>query len=425
MSGNPSLNLLVVGADPKRLQWILHHVTSHWASAHVASLQPADGPTLIASLGDPAPDVIIYAVQFAQGGDAERDLHAIRSLLRRHPAQALIVLADGGDELWAVKTIKAGARDYLPVRRISRDLLLEAVNAALEANIAAAHVTSSAAIEPASAALMSKAPLLQIPGYEGIKAIATSNFSAVFLARSERLKKNVVVKVMQRSKHIRGQEDADRFEREYHIISSIKHRAIVEIYDFGAHQEQMFLAMEYFPCGDLRDRLRNPLSKDDSLYYLRTIAEALRVIHTFGVLHRDLKPANVMLRDDNSPVLIDFGLARRETEDAAATGLGQILGSPYYMSPEQSLAKRVDPRTDIYSLGVMLYEMLTGVKPYTGRSAVAIMSQHSESPVPTLPAEFARLQPLLDRLMAKNPDERFRSAEALLLELGDLEAAAA
>jgi serine/threonine protein kinase len=176
--------------------------------------------------------------------------------------------------------------------------------------------------------------------------------------------------------------------------------------------------MEYIPCGDLRDRLRNPLSIDESLFYLRSIAEALRVIHVFGILHRDLKPANVMLREDNSPVLIDFGLARRSLDDAGTTGAGQVLGSPYYISPEQAQGHRVDARTDLYSLGVMFYEMLTGWRPYNGRTAMEIMAQHAASPVPTLPPNVALQQALLDRLMAKRLNERYVSAEELLADLG-------
>ena len=183
--------------------------------------------------------------------------------------------------------------------------------------------------------------------------------------------------------------------------------------------------MEHIPCGDLRDRLRNPLSIDESLYYLRAIAEALRVIHVFGILHRDLKPANVMLREDNSPVLIDFGLARRSIDEGSTTGAGQVLGSPYYISPEQSQGQRVDARTDIYSLGVMFYEMLTGQRPYSGRSAMAIMAQHAASPVPRLPENVALQQALVDRLMAKNPSERYASADELLADLGPLVAAVA
>jgi len=266
--------------------------------------------------------------------------------------------------------------------------------------------------------------IIDVPGYSIVKEIATSNFSSVFLARSERLRRNVVLKAMTRGESEREMGDAERFQREYEIISSITHRAIAEIYDFGSQSGHLYLAMEYFPCGDLRDRLRNPLSVDESLYYLRAIAEALRVIHVFGILHRDLKPANVMLREDNSPVLIDFGLARRSLDEVGNTGVGQVLGSPYYISPEQAQGQRVDVRTDLYSLGVMFYEMLTGKRPYGGRSAVAIMSQHTSSPVPQLPEATSMQQPLLDRLMAKQQSARYASVDELLADLGPLAAVA-
>jgi serine/threonine protein kinase len=145
----------------------------------------------------------------------------------------------------------------------------------------------------------------------------------------------------------------------------------------------------------------------------------------FGILHRDLKPANVMLREDNSPVLIDFGLARRSLDDAGTTGVGQVLGSPYYISPEQAQGHRVDARTDLYSLGVMFYEMLTGLRPYLGRTAIAIMAQHAHSPIPTLPEPLAAQQPLLERLMAKRQGARYGSVDELLADLGPAHAAVA
>jgi len=159
----------------------------------------------------------------------------------------------------------------------------------------------------------------------------------------------------------------------------------------------------------------------ESLYYLRAIAEALRVIHVFGILHRDLKPANVMLREDNSPVLIDFGLARRTADDAAMTAVGKVVGSPNYISPEQAQGQRVDLRTDLYSLGVIFFEMLTGLKPYVGRNAMEVMRQHAQAPVPMLPEQLAAQQPLLDRLMAKSVHERYASADELLADLGTQE----
>ena len=412
-------NLLVVGGDTKRLQWLTHHVTSHWPSAQVTTVPPGEPASLSRLITERAPDAVLLQADFADDAAAGAVLQYMTQVLLAQPTLYCIVLAENGGEMSAVRTLKGGAKDYLPVARINRDQLLAAITEACSKRRAA--TAASKALSQSG----SETSGVEVPGYSILKEIATSNFSQVFLARSDRLRRNVVLKVMNRGESSRELDDAERFQREYEIISSITHRAIAEIYDFGSLPRHLYLAMEYFPCGDLRDRLRNPLSVDESLYYLRAIAEALRVIHVFGILHRDLKPANVMLREDNSPVLIDFGLARRSLDDAGTTGIGQVLGSPYYISPEQSLGQRVDARTDLYSLGVMFYEMLTGQRPYAGRSAVAIMEQHSNSPVPILPAPTAVQQPLLDRLMAKQQSARYASADELLADLGPLVAAVA
>ena len=411
--------LLVVGSDAKRLQWLTHHVTSHWPDAQVTTAPADDAAALARLLPEHMPDAAILQVDFATEALASAGLETLAHMLRVQPELHGIVLAENGSELAAVRAMKGGAKDYLALARITRDSLLTAVSEARDRQRAAVSV-AYALLTPAN-----DLPGIKVPGYGIVKEISTTNFSSVFLARSERLRRNVVLKVMNRGSSPRELDDAARFQREYEIISSIAHRAIAEIYDFGALPNHQYLAMEYIPCGDLRDRLRNPLSGDESFYYLRCIAEALRVIHVFGILHRDLKPANVMLREDNSPVLIDFGLARRSLDDAGTTGAGQVLGSPYYISPEQSQGHRVDARTDLYSLGVMFYEMLTGERPYTGRSAIAIMAQHASAAVPRLPPNLAHQQALVDRLMAKNFDERYASADELLADLGPLVAAVA
>ncbi len=413
-------NLLVVGGDSKRLQWLTHHVTSHWPDAQVTTVPAEESASLSRLIAERAPDAVILQADFAEEAAAGAVLAHMTQLLQAQPALYCILLADNGAEMSAVRALKSGAKDYLPLARITRDQLLAAITEACAKRRAAAQ---------AAAKTLSHSDAensgVDVPGYAIVKQISTSNFSQVFLARSARLRRNVVLKVMNRGESERELHDAERFQREYEIISSITHRAIAEIHDFGSLPRHLYLAMEYFPCGDLRDRLRNPLSVDESLYYLRAIAEALRVIHVFGILHRDLKPANVMLREDNSPVLIDFGLARRSMDDAGTTGVGQVLGSPYYISPEQAQGQRVDARTDLYSLGVMFYEMLTGQKPYGGRSVVAIMSQHASRPVPVLPEATAAQQPLLDRLMAKQQSARYASADELLADLGPLVAAVA
>ncbi len=403
--------LVVVGDDLKRLQWLNHHVTSHWPVSRVTTFTAKQSASLVRSLQDAEPDAVILQIDFMGEETASHGISQMLHLIKLRPGLHCIVLADHGSELAAVRALKSGAADYLPLAGLTRESLLAAVSDAVAKRREAAQAARS--FDPAEA----DSETIEVPGYAIIKEIATSNFSSVYLARSERLRRNIVLKIMKRGSSPREMEDAERFQREYEIISSVAHRSIAEIYDFGTLPQHLYLAMEYFPCGDLRERLCNPVSVEEAIYYLRTIAEALRVIHVFGILHRDLKPANVMLREDNSPVLIDFGLARRALGDSAVTGAGQVLGSPYYISPEQAQGLPVDARTDLYSLGVIFYEMLTGQKPYAGRSAVAIMAQHTNSPIPTLPPDVAQQQPLLDRLMAKETHARYVSADELLADL--------
>src|SRR5271165_5969817 len=400
--------LVVVGDDLKRLQWLNHHVTSHWPNSRVTTFSPKQSATLARALQDAEPDAVLLQIDFTSEDSASLGISQMLHLIKLRPGLHCIVLADHGTELAAVRALKSGAADYVPLASLTRESLLAAVSDAVAKRRESAQAARS--FDPAEA----DSDSIEVPGYAIIKEIATSNFSSVYLARSERLRRNVVLKIMKRGSSTREMEDAERFQREYEIISSVTHRSIAEIYDFGTLPQHLYLAMEYFPCGDLRERLCNPVSVEEAIYYLRTIAEALRVIHVFGILHRDLKPANVMLREDNSPVLIDFGLARRAIGDIAVTGVGQVLGSPYYISPEQAQGQAVDARTDLYSLGVIFYEMLTGQKPYAGRSAVAIMAQHTSSPVPSLPESTANQQ-----------SARYASAEELLADLGPMVAAVA
>ncbi len=326
----------------------------------------------------------------------------------------VLLLARGGNELTAVDALRAGAADFIPVRLSSPRLLGERIAAALRARGLPVHDRRRPQTrKPAHGDELPSA----ITGYRVLQTLAQSDRSAVYLARSEELGFNVALKVLRRDGDGGSQADAERFEREYHMITQLRHRAIVDVYDFGSVPGLSYIATEYFPAGDLRTRLRNPMSPLDSLNYVRQIAEALRVIHVAGVLHRDLKPANVMLRTDNSIVLIDFGLAKELAADKALTGAGEIRGSPYYMSPEQAGGQPTDERSDLYSLGVIFHELLTGARPYQGSTVFDILAQHQHAPVPQMAGDVARFQPLLDRLLAKRPAERFQSATDFLQAL--------
>jgi serine/threonine protein kinase len=178
--------------------------------------------------------------------------------------------------------------------------------------------------------------------------------------------------------------------------------------------------MEYFPGGDLRSVMRGPLPWRTALGYLRQLCSALGALHVIGVLHRDVKPGNVLLRDDGSVAFIDFGLARQLDLESDITGEGAIFGTPHYMSPEQGHGQPLDARSDLYSLGVVLHEMLTGEKPFVADTPLGVIYLHANAPVPRLPQAVVHLQPLLDSLLAKRPVERPASAAEIVVRIDEL-----
>jgi serine/threonine protein kinase len=231
----------------------------------------------------------------------------------------------------------------------------------------------------------------------------------VYLAYSITLGRNVALKISKPM--LDGDQECQEFAREYAAISALQHPSVISIYDYGFHDGREFIAMEYFPCGDLKTRLQQPITIAESLEYVQRICAALQVVHDAGIVHRDLKPPNVMLRGDGSVVLIDFGLAKPLDSAHLNTAVGVLRGSPYYMSPEQALGQPLDARSDLYSTGVMLYEMLTGAKPYVGTTAIDVMQQHVRGTRAALPPSCAALEPLLDRLMAREREQRFPDAQ--------------
>jgi DNA-binding response OmpR family regulator len=260
----------------------------------------------------------------------------------------------------------------------------------------------------------------QIPGYTILQKIGESEAAAVYLAIAEDLGHNVALKISKRRHVATSEISSDTgqrgilFQREFEAIAALDHPSIIDLFDYGIHEGVEYLAMEYFPCGDLKARLQNPLTADEAIAFLREIAKSLKVVHDAGIIHRDLKPPNVMLRDDGNVVLIDFGLARSLMGGDSSTRTGVLRGSPYYMSPEQAQGEVLDARTDLYSMGVMLYEMLAGKKPYLGASAIDVLQQHVMAPVPELPVHHLFYQPLLERLMAKSREQRIASCDELL-----------
>jgi eukaryotic-like serine/threonine-protein kinase len=251
-----------------------------------------------------------------------------------------------------------------------------------------------------------------IRGYRCIRRLSSGVGSDLYVAESERAGTLVALKVARDREDEEQPVDAfRRFLQEYEIAQRIDSPAVVRLYDLGVSDEHAWVVMEYFALGDLRRRMRAGVTPREALRYSIAIARALAAVHGAGVLHRDLKPGNVMLRADGSIALIDFGLSKDAALALDVTDTGTIFGTPHYMSPEQGHGEPLDARSDLYSLGVILFEMLAGEKPYRAENPMAIVYKHRKEPLPQLPPQFAAVQPVLERLLAKVPAERFPDAQ--------------
>jgi serine/threonine-protein kinase PpkA len=253
---------------------------------------------------------------------------------------------------------------------------------------------------------------ITIPGYKIEHIIAEGGTSSVYLAIQESLQRHVAIKLLRK---FDNPEQLTRFLNEGQIIASLNHRNVINIHDIGVTDGgRPYITMEYLEGGDLDARIPNKVDPKDALRWLEAIGNCLEFVHRKGIIHRDIKPGNILFHKDGTPILTDFGTAKQQESDAKLTLEGFALGSPYYISPEQATSKKLDGRTDIYSLGVVLYEMLTGNKPYKRDSHIETIAAHLSEPIPDLPPELVRYHTLIKKMMAKSPDDRFACAAEMV-----------
>jgi serine/threonine-protein kinase PpkA len=289
-----------------------------------------------------------------------------------------------------------------------------AENAQMTAHAAKAALSETLRIitSELSRALAAGRPL-QIKGYRVLSKIGEGGMSNVFLAEREGDGTKVALKILN-SRPSDDRQLLQRFIQESTLISDIDHPNVVKIYDKGFTDDYAYIAMEYFTGGSLKDVIAGGLTPRQALSLLAQAAAALSEIHRLGIVHRDVKPANMMLRADGTMVLADFGIAKRTEGSMERTMHGEFFGTPYYISPEQANGKPASARSDIYSLGIIFYEMLMNQRPYVGDSIVEVISQHVNAPVPRLPQSLEDYQVLLDGMMAKDPAERLQNADEVL-----------
>jgi serine/threonine protein kinase len=347
---------------------------------------------------------VMLIIEFTPPEAATGSLACLARLHEQLPDLPIFVFARGGNERSAARAMKLGASDYWPVHSV----ILAELSSALQPIV---EPPSSAG---ARAGGVDRWKQPEVAGYTLIRKIAHSSLASVYLARNPEFKDPVALKVQAFNGGTPLSTAARaRFQRECEILSRLNHRCIANVLDYGIGEEQLYLALEYFPCGSLRDRLKHPISVADALNYACQIGEALQIVHAARVVHCDLKPSNLMLTNDNRVVLIDFGSARMQLPDDGARA-EDCTGTPYYVCPEQTADSEPDARGDLYSLGVVLFEMLAGRLPYTGRNLMEILAAHRDEAIPRLPERLHTYQPIIDRLLAKNPLDRYADAVELL-----------
>ncbi len=399
------MRILIIDDDEDLRNLLSHYIQQQWPQAEVEEFDP-----LVRDLpGDDFPlinyDVIILDYMLGRGDG----LDWLRDFKARADCPPVIFLTGAGNEVIAVRAMKYGADDYLRKQELTRERLLNSVRDVTQDKIERT-VTPEVAARLEGQSLGSR---ITVPGIHILRMIGEGGMSRVYLASRESDDEPLVVKIL-RSEITDDKNALARFLEEYALIERIRSPHVARIFSHGVSDGHAYLVMEFFDGGDLSQRLNGkPMDPDSALRIFRELMFALGDIHETGVLHRDLKPQNLMFRGDGSLAIVDFGIAKH-IDAVDRTNHGEILGTPRYMSPEQVQGRALDLRTDIYSAGVLLFQMLSGQHLFTGATAVEVALHHLNTPPPALPEALDRFQRLVDKLVEKDRDARFRNADEVL-----------
>lgn len=363
----------------------------------------------------------VVFLSYDLGLPRESGLAWLRGIMADSIGSRVVLLANMGHNLVRDSAIDLGASACLPTDDGNKSLTDWLVN--LRDDIARHADTtlpssgmlrgSAAASRSKDVALTDSGASIRIPGYTMERLLARGGMAAIYIARQAAADLKVACKVLDVQNDL-DPEFLSRFMREYATLADLDHPHVIRIFERGFAKDFAYIAMELCPLGDLKAQVnRVGIGPDTALDYIDQIAQGLGAAHAIGIVHRDVKPSNILLRDKDTLVVTDFGVARDTARNTRITREQAIVGTPLYVSPEQIEGREPDGRCDLYSLGAMLYEMLTGVPPYQSDSRVALLGLHVTSPIPQLPSRLGRFQPLIDGLLAKDPDDRFQSTQEL------------
>ncbi len=400
-----AVRVLIIDDDEDLRALLGRYIKQRWSDALVDDYDPLERnvPAADFPLGDY--DVVILDYMLGRGDGLEW-LHKLK---RRPDCPKILFLTGAGNEIIAVRAMKAGADDYQRKQEMTREKLIASLH----------ELTADAVEKTVSPELASRleghnlGAQLRIPGIKVLHLIGEGGTARVYLASREGDDEPLVVKILRRE-IVSDRNALARFMEEYALVARLGSRHVARIHGHGDVEGHAYLVMEFFEGGDLNKRLAGkPLAVPEALRLFRELMLALGDIHEKGILHRDLKPQNLMFRDDGSLAIVDFGIAKH-VDAVDRTNVGEVLGTPRYMSPEQVQGRALDLRTDIYSAGVLLFQMLTGRHLFEGDTAVEVALQHLNKPPPPLPEPLQGYQRLLDKLLEKDREARFRNADEVI-----------
>ncbi|MBL8377659.1 MAG: protein kinase [Burkholderiales bacterium] len=399
--------LVVVDDDDTMRNWLAavlraaRHEVRAYASAEEAL------PAIHADL----PDLVIADIRMPGKSGLEM-LESLRASAATR-ALPLILATSVGDRKTYRAGMELGADDFITKPMSSGDL-----TRAVEARLARAHAASAAG-RINGLAPDSEGEPASIGRFKVVRQIARGLGTAVYLAR-DTTGQEVAVKLLRDLAPVDGIDMLKRFLKEIEMAGAVRHPHLAAVIDSGISDGGPYVAFEYFPLGDLARMLSRGIAPNLACRIVSQVAAGLAALHQAGIVHRDIKPANIMVRNAGSFALTDFGTAKTMRIDTSFTPGGRIIGTPSYLAPEQITRKTLGPPTDIYSLGILFQELLTGEKVFNGADYHQVLHAHLTETPPALPARLKAFQPVLDRMLAKNPQSRFPDAAALLQALDRL-----
>lgn len=414
------MNVLIVDASKRSTQIMRRFLAKGIPDVGVTEYDPEQQGAVPHAFDWSSYDVVILGEDY---GTAGTGLQWLVDLGTSPNFPAAILIIAKADPKTTSQALKAGAHDVIVKREINPENLCEAARSAALSERAAVvgEQTRNDRHGASDAEIVARArhDVDDHQGYKFKRLIGQGAMSRVYLG--ERLKDSltVVIKIMDGT--LSGESEVvKRFVQEAALAQSIDSPHVVKIFEQGFTEQYGFMAMEFFSRGDLKHRIENGITPQQAYSYMREIAMGLSAIHKIGIIHRDLKPANIMFRADDQLAIADFGISKRADQTTQLTQVGAIMGTPYYMSPEQVRAEALDRRADLYSAGVILYEMLTGKKPFEADSLPAIAMKHLQSEPDPLPSRLHQFEPVFRRLVEKDREARYKDAAELLADLNAL-----